>query len=94
MAKNAHDPREKTKPVSIMQVIGDKDRSINGSTNPKVTMYSADERIETWRKFIGAAATLSLWNKGTRSLCRMTASQGTRRQAYHGFDGLYSFKER
>ena len=51
MAKNAHDPREKTKPVSIMQVIGDKDKSLNGSTNPKVTMYSADERIEIWRKF-------------------------------------------
>jgi len=51
MAKGAHDPQEKTKPVSIMQVIGDKDKSFNGSTNPKVTMYSADERIEIWRKF-------------------------------------------
>jgi len=51
MAKGAHDPLEKTKPVSIMQVIGDKDRSFNGTTNPKVTMYSADERIEIWRKF-------------------------------------------
>ncbi len=51
MARGAHDPQEKTKPVSIMQVIGDKDKSFNGSTNPKVTMYSADERIEIWRKF-------------------------------------------
>ncbi len=51
MAKGAHDPQEKTKPVSIMQVIGDKDKSFNGSTNPKVTMYSADERIDIWRKF-------------------------------------------
>ena len=51
MAKGAHDPQEKTKPVSIMQVIGNKDKSFNGSTNPKVTMYSADERIEIWRKF-------------------------------------------
>ncbi len=51
MAKGAHDPQEKTKPVSLMRVIGDKDKSFDGSTNPKVTMYSADERIEIWRKF-------------------------------------------
>lgn len=51
MAKGAHDPQAKTKPVPIMQVIGDNDKSYNGSTNPKVTMYSADERIEIWRKF-------------------------------------------
>ena len=34
-----------------MQVIGDQDKSFNGSTNPKVTMYSALERIEVWRTF-------------------------------------------
>jgi polyhydroxybutyrate depolymerase len=51
MAKDAHDPQEKTKPIPIFQVIGDQDKSYNGSTNPKVTMYSADERIEIWRKF-------------------------------------------
>ncbi len=51
MAKGAHDPQEKTQPVPIMQVIGDQDKSYNGSTNSKVTMYSADERIEIWRKF-------------------------------------------
>lgn len=51
MAKGAHDPDEKTKPIPILQVIGDKDKSYNGSTNPKVTMYSAKERIEIWRKF-------------------------------------------
>ena len=51
MVKGAHDPGEKTKPVSIMQVIGDQDKSFNGSSNPKVTMYSAAKRIEIWRKF-------------------------------------------
>ena len=51
MAKGAHDPNEKTKPISIMQVIGDRDKSFNGSSNPKVTMYSAAERIDLWRRF-------------------------------------------
>ena len=51
MAKGAHDPGEKTKPVSIMQVIGDQDKSFNGSSNPKVTMYSAEKRIDVWRTF-------------------------------------------
>lgn len=51
MAKGAHDPTTKTEPVSIMQVIGDQDKSFNGSSNPKVTMYSADRRIDVWRKF-------------------------------------------
>jgi poly(3-hydroxybutyrate) depolymerase len=46
MVKGAHDPGEKTKPVSIMQVIGDQDKSFNGSSNPKVTMYSAAKRID------------------------------------------------
>lgn len=51
MVKDGHEPDEKTKPVPIMQVIGDKDKSFNGSTNPKVTMYSAEERIDVWRTF-------------------------------------------
>ena len=34
-----------------MQVIGDQDKSFNGSSNPKVTMYSADKRIDVWRNF-------------------------------------------
>jgi len=51
MVKGAHDPGDKTKPVSIFQVIGDQDKSFNGSSNPKVTMYSAAERIDLWRKF-------------------------------------------
>jgi len=51
MAKGAHDPDEKAKSISIMQVIGDQDKSFNGSTNAKVTMYSARERIDVWRTF-------------------------------------------
>ena len=51
MVKGAHDPDEKTIPVSIMQVIGDQDKSFNGSSNEKVTMYSAMERIDIWRRF-------------------------------------------
>lgn len=51
MAKEDHTPEEGTQPVSIFQVIGDQDKSFNGSSNPKVTMYSADERINIWRMF-------------------------------------------
>ncbi|MGI9498179.1 MAG: alpha/beta hydrolase family esterase [Mariniblastus sp.] len=51
MAKGAHNPAEETAPVSILQVIGDQDKSFNGSANPKITMYSADERIDVWCKF-------------------------------------------
>ena len=51
MAKGAHDPNKKTKPVPIMQVIGDQDKSFNGSINRKITMYSAAARIEIWRTF-------------------------------------------
>jgi poly(3-hydroxybutyrate) depolymerase len=51
MVKGAHDPDEKTKLVPILQVIGDQDKSFNGSQNPKVTMYSAVKRIDVWRKF-------------------------------------------
>ncbi len=51
MAKDAHEPDERTKPIPVFQVIGDKDKSYDGSTNPKITMYSAAERIEIWRRF-------------------------------------------
>ena len=51
MAEDAHEPGAATKPVSILQVIGDSDKSYHGSTNPKITMYSAEERIEIWRRF-------------------------------------------
>ena len=51
MVKGAHDPDAKTIPVPILQVIGDQDKSFKGSSNPKVTMYSAARRMEVWRKF-------------------------------------------
>ena len=51
MVKGAHDPDAKTTPVPILQVIGDQDKSFKGSSNPKVTMYSAARRMEVWRKF-------------------------------------------
>jgi poly(3-hydroxybutyrate) depolymerase len=51
MVKDTHEPDANTRQVSIMQVIGDQDKSFNGSTNERVTMYSAEERIEIWRTF-------------------------------------------
>ena len=75
MAKGAHDPDEKTKPISIMQVIGDKDKSFNGSTNPKVTMYSADERIEIWRKFNRCGPDPVVVKKGDEVVVYTYASQ-------------------
>ena len=56
MVKGAHTPADSTRPISILQVIGDQDKSFHGSTNPKVTMYSAEERIGLWRSFNGCAA--------------------------------------
>ncbi|MEE2825281.1 MAG: hypothetical protein VYE64_01490 [Planctomycetota bacterium] len=56
MVKGAHTPADPTRPVSILQVIGDRDKSFHGSTNPKVTMYSAAERIDLWRTFNGCAS--------------------------------------
>lgn len=66
MAKDAHDPSETTKPVSIMQVIGDQDKSFNGTSNPKVTMYSAAKRIDIWRKFNQCGAEPVLLRKGDK----------------------------
>jgi len=51
MAKDAHDPDKNTTPVHLMQVIGDRDKSYHGTTNPKVTMHSAEKRIAVWRSF-------------------------------------------
>ena len=51
MAKGAHDPDKNTAPVHLMQVIGDRDKSYLGTTNPKVTMHSAEKRIAIWRAF-------------------------------------------
>ena len=50
MAIGAHEPQKSTDPISIMQVIGDVDKSFNGS-NKTHPMYSAKERIDIWSKF-------------------------------------------
>ena len=50
MAIGAHEPLKSTDPISIMQVIGDVDKSFNGS-NKTHPMYSAEERIDIWSKF-------------------------------------------
>ncbi len=64
MVKGAHDPDAKTKPVPILQVIGDQDKSYKGSSNPKVTMYSAARRMEVWRKFNQCAARPEITGQG------------------------------
>lgn len=64
MAKDAHEPDEETKLVSMMQVIGDQDKSFNGSTTRRVTMYSAEERIAIWRTFNECLPDPVVTNKG------------------------------
>lgn len=64
MAKDAHEPDEETKLVSMMQVIGDQDKSFNGSTTRRVTMYSAEERIAIWRTFNECLPDPLVTNKG------------------------------
>ena len=64
MAKGAHTPDDQTRPVSILQVIGDQDKSFHGSTNPKVTMYSAAQRIDIWRTFNQCAAQPAIAKRG------------------------------
>ena len=64
MVKGAHDPDAKTTPVPILQVIGDQDKSFKGSSNPKVTMYSAARRMEVWRKFNQCAARPEITEQG------------------------------
>ena len=51
MIKGSHEPDAKTAPLAIMQVIGNEDKSFNGSSN-RLTMYSAEKRIEIWRDFL------------------------------------------
>ena len=75
MVKGAHDPGEKTKPVSIMQVIGDQDKSFNGSSNPKVTMYSAAKRIDVWRTFNRCRPDPVVVNKGEEVVVYTYANQ-------------------
>jgi len=64
MARGAHEPDNSTKQVSVMQVIGDQDKSFNGSTTPRVTMHSAEERIAIWRTFNECLPDPVVLNKG------------------------------
>ena len=75
MVKGAHDPDEKTKLVPILQVIGDQDKSFNGSQNPKVTMYSAVKRIDVWRKFNRCNPDPVVIEKGKEIMVYIYASQ-------------------
>ena len=51
MAKNAHEPNKQTQSISVMQVIGDQDKSYHGSVKKRISMYSLEERIKIWRNF-------------------------------------------
>tara|TARA_B100001123_G_C15176385_1_gene973502 strand:- start:219 stop:1118 length:900 start_codon:yes stop_codon:yes gene_type:complete len=51
MIKGSHEPDSNISPLSVMQVIGNQDKSFNGS-NKRLTMYSAEQRIEIWRNFL------------------------------------------
>ncbi|MCP4785701.1 MAG: hypothetical protein GY878_19325 [Fuerstiella sp.] len=75
MAEGAHDPGKETKPVSIMQVIGDQDKSFNGSSNPKVSMYSAAKRIDVWRTFNQCRPEPVVANKGEEVVVYTYANQ-------------------
>jgi polyhydroxybutyrate depolymerase len=82
MVKGAHDPGKKTKPVSIMQVIGDQDKSFNGSSNPKVTMYSAAKRIDVWRSFNRCRPDPVVVNRGDEVVVYTYANQSGIEVAY------------
>ena len=51
MIKGSHEPDPNTEPLSVMQVIGNEDKSFKGSRK-RLTMYSAEQRIEIWRNFL------------------------------------------
>jgi len=82
MAKGAHDPGDRTQAVSIMQVIGDQDKSFNGSSNPKVTMYSASKRIDIWRTFNQCRPDPVVVNKGDEIVVYTYASRSGIEVAY------------
>ena len=75
MVKGTHDPNQKTKFVSILQVIGDQDKSYNGSQNPKVTMHSATKRIDVWRQFNQCGPNPFIYEKGKEIMMYTYASQ-------------------
>jgi hypothetical protein len=58
-----------------MQVIGDQDKSFNGSSNPRVTMYSASKRIDIWRTFIQCRPEPVVVNKGDEVVIYTYANQ-------------------
>ncbi len=51
MITGSHEPDANTEHLSVMQVIGNEDKSFNGSSK-RLTMYSAEQRIEIWRNFL------------------------------------------
>lgn len=51
MIKGSHEPDSSTAHLSVMQVIGNEDKSFNGSSK-RLTMYSAEQRIEIWHSFL------------------------------------------
>ena len=65
-----------------MQVIGDQDKSFNGSTNPKVTMYSAAKRIDVWRTFNQCRPDPLVVNKGEEIVIYTYANQSGIEVAY------------
>ena len=75
MIKGAHEPNQKTKLVPIFQVIGDQDKSYNGSQNSKVTMYSAAERIDIWKSSTNAHPIRSLMKKAKRLWFTLTQAK-------------------
>lgn len=64
MAKNAHEPNKQTKSVSIIQVIGDQDKSYHGSSKKRISMYSLEERIKIWRNFNQCSSEPEVIKKG------------------------------
>lgn len=82
MVKGVHNPANRTQRVSIMQVIGDQDKSFNGSSNPKVTMYSASKRIDVWRKFNQCRPDPVIVNKGDEIVVYTYASQSGHEVAF------------
>jgi len=82
MAKGAHDPTIKTRQVSIMQVIGDRDKSFHGTSSPKITMYSATQRIDIWRTFNRCSATALTVTHGNEIVIRTHVSESGIQVAY------------
>ena len=94
MAKGAHDPDKNTRLVSIMQVIGDQDKSFNGSTNPKVTMYSATKRIDIWRTFNQCGSGPEVVNHGKEVVIRTYANRAGTEVAFCKVKGQGHFIRR